>query len=181
MKKFTALCALSALFTGSSLSNLAFADETFVQDGSTYVVKSDLKGIIRSPGKAEKPTGSIKKDMQKQNSFFDVYDTQSLSQHGAKLVKKKKYQVVYKQVKNSYTNEIKEVPALLSGQLIVKTKNIDSIKTSLKLKKSYHDNGFYVYQIADNQSIAQALQEIQSQPGVEKANVEVIEHLNVPM
>lgn len=185
MKNVKSLLKLSALFGSLTLSLHAFADEIFVQDGSEYVVKSGVVGVMNMPENAYQQSTKGKLNgkspsTNKIKGFFSVYDEQGLKQHGAKLADKPKYQVVHKLVRNPHTQKVKEVPALLSGQIIVKTKDVDSIKTSLKLKKGFPDSGFYIYDL-NNASVSQALQELSSQPGVEQAKIEVIENLRVPM
>lgn len=170
------------LCAGSLSASLVHADETFTQDGKQYVLKSGVVGVIHKPAnkfrlnQKQPPSAS---GSQKQNTFFDVYDESKLRVQSNKE-SSKKYRVVYRQVTDPETQEVTEVPALLTGSVIVQTNQASALKTSLKLKKSFQTDGFYLYELPADKSVAQVLSELSTEPGV-KARVEVIEHLNVPM
>ncbi len=187
MQNIKSLLKLSVVLSSLTVTASSFANEAFQQNGNTYTVQEGVFGVINAPESTQQgQPGSQKAKSQgsnakKHNQFFSVYDAQGLKQHGSKLAKSQKYQVVTKKTVNPRTNKVKEVSALMSGQIIVQAKEVDSVNTSLRLKKSFPKTGFYVYELKKGQSVASALDELNSSPSVESAKVEIIENLRIPM
>lgn len=177
IKKFPSLLIGAVLGSLLSLSS-AYADEAFTQDGKQYVIKEGVIGIMKKPTTDFGHDGS-----QKNQLFFDMYDSAKLRAHGGVLNNKQKYRVVYRLEKNTHTNKVKEIPGLLTNNIIVEAKNTNqgALETNLKLKKSYQENGFYVYELPADQSVSDVLTELAKNSAILKARVEVIEHLRVPM
>lgn len=176
---------LSVLFGVSALSFVSstYADETFTQNGQQYVLKSDVVGVIRKPVNAFAMNAKERAAAQKTKTFFDTYTAAELKAQGGAVSKKNKYRVVYRQVSNPATHTVKEVPGLLTNNIIVESQNNASLalNASFKLKKSYKENGFYLYELPAGKPVAEVLDELSKQPGVRKARVEVIEYLKMPM
>lgn len=170
---------LMGLLLGTlSFVSPAYSDEVFVQDGKEYVIKEGVVGVMK------KPTTEFAQDTsQKNQTFFDTYDSSKLKAQGGALSGKQKYRVVYRLEKNLHTNKVKEIPGLLTNNLIVEAKSHDSLSSTvnLRLKKSYKENGFYVYELPDDKAVSEVLAELAKNPDVLKTHVEVIEHLRVPM
>lgn len=156
----------------------AYSDEAFVQDGKEYIIKEGIVGIMK------KPTTEFAQDtLQKNHTFFETYDSAKLKAQGGSVTGKPQYRVVYRVEKNLHTNKVKEIPGLLTNNLIVEAKSHDHLSSTvnLKLKKSYKENGFYVYELPNDKAISEVLAELAKNPDVLKTHVEVIEHLRVPM
>lgn len=169
---------MGVLFGATAVVSPAYSDEVFVQDGKQYTIKEGVVGIMK------KPTVDFAQDASQKNQlFFDMYDASKLKAQGGAVTGKQKYRVVYRTEKNARTNTVKEIPGLLTNNIIVEAKSTDTLSstTSLKLKKSYKENGFYIYELPADTPVSAVLSELAKNPNIVKARVEVIEHLRVPM
>lgn len=162
----------------------ASADESFKQGGHEYILRSNIVGVIRKPVAPAAMTEQEREAAKKNKTFFDIYDTSfNPKKVRGSIPQKNRFRVVYKQVKNPKTHEVKEVPGLLTGDVIVQAKNKEDfvLNTNLKLKKSYKEAGFYIYELPENKSVSDVLNELSKESNVEQARVEIIEHLRIPL
>ena len=111
------------------------------------------------------------------NQAFDLRKMGEDSSRSRRMV----YDVVLRKVVNIENNSVSYRPGLLTGNIVVKSKTFKSLNTPLELKKSFSDAGFFIYELPHNQTISNVLSDLNKNPEVESANVEIIENLKVPM
>jgi hypothetical protein len=144
--------------------------ESFIQGGVTYTVYPELKADFNKSKKESSSNG---------NKSGSVISTKSFTIYSVTSREKEDLSSNGKQV---VLNGSTESFGILSGVIIVKTKNNSSFEdSSLELVKSYPNLGYFLIRIPNNAKIQDTISKIKKNQSVEETTVEVLENFKEPL
>lgn len=181
--------------------------QEFTQNSKTYHIKKDLVGVIRfsknpesfelNQGKQADASTALKFEAVVKDGFNRgglVYSAQGLEiyrKEGSLAApfksedlgldpKTKIYPVVFREISDS-SGKMKLSPGFITGNIIVFYKPGSTPRSDYVLTSKSLGRGIYVYNVSDVNNITQVLSSFQNDVTVEKAQIEVIEHIKQPL